>query len=83
MHQKMGRIKAWRTTQNCSPFADEIFLNENCYFVSYQPLKYACIAEKSALVPVMAWRRTGDKTWSEPMMTYFADIYIRPSASMN
>ena len=31
---------------------------------------------KSALVQVMAWRRTGDKPLSEPMLTHFIDTYM-------
>ena len=30
---------------------------------------------------MMAWRRTGDKPLSEPMMTHFNDAYMRHSAS--
>ena len=29
----------------------------------------------SALIEVMAWRRTGDKPLSEPMLTQFIDAY--------
>ena len=36
-----------------------------------------------ALFQIMAWRRTGDKPLSEPMMTQFNDAYMRHSASMN
>ena len=35
-----------------------------------------------ALVQIMAWRRTGDKPLSEPMMTQFNDAYMRHSAPM-
>ena len=31
---------------------------------------------KSLLVQVMAWRRTGDKPLPEPMMTQLIDAYI-------
>ena len=37
----------------------------------------------SALVQIMAWRRTGDKQLSEAMMTQFNDTYMRHSASMS
>ena len=30
----------------------------------------------------MAWRRTGDKQLTEPVMAYFADADMRHSASM-
>ena len=36
----------------------------------------------AALVQIMAWRRTGDKPLSEPMMTEFGDAYMRLAASM-
>ena len=36
-----------------------------------------------ALVQIMAWRQTGDKPLSEPMMTQFNDTYMRHSASMS
>ena len=35
------------------------------------------IDNKSALVRVMAWRRTGDKPLPEPMLTQFTDAYMR------
>ena len=35
------------------------------------------IDNKSALVKVMAWRRTGDKPLPEAMMTQFNDAYMR------
>ena len=49
-----------------------IFLNENVSILIQISLKFVpeCpIDNKSALVQVMAWRRTGDKPLSEPMMT--------------
>ena len=33
------------------------------------------------LVQMMAWRRTGDKPSTEPMMAYFTDAYIGHSAT--
>ena len=35
------------------------------------------IDNKSALVQVIAWRRTGDKPLLEPMLTAFTDAYMR------
>ena len=35
------------------------------------------IDNKSALVQVMAWCRTGDKPLPEPMLTKFTDAYMR------
>ena len=36
-----------------------------------------------ALVQIMAWRRTGNKPLSEPMVTQSNDAYMRHSASMS
>ena len=57
-----------------------IFLNENGRIPIQNSLKYVLrgpIDNKSLLVQVMAWRRTGDKTLSGPMMTQFIDAYMR------
>ena len=35
------------------------------------------------LVQIMAWRRPGDKSLSEAMMTQFNDAYMRLSVSMS
>ena len=35
------------------------------------------IDNKSALVQVMAWRRTGAKPLPEPMLAQFTDAYLR------
>ena len=56
-------------------FADDIFtcifVNENCCILIKLPLKYARkgpIDNYPELVQIMAWRRSGDKPLSEPMM---------------
>ena len=41
-------------------------------FILKGPIDY-----KSALVQVMAWRRTGEKPLPESMLTQFTDAYIR------
>ena len=56
-----------------------IFLNENDTILIQISLKYvpmSPIDNKSALVQVMAWRRTGDKPLPEPMMTQITDAYM-------
>ena len=35
------------------------------------------ISRIPALVQIMAWRRSGDKQLSEPMLAQFADVYLR------
>ena len=37
---------------------------------------------KTALVQVMAWRRTGDKPLPEPMPAQFTDAYMRHKGGM-
>ena len=57
-----------------------IFLNENDRIQIQISLKFVprgSIDSKSALVQVMAWRRTGDKPFPEPMLTQFTDVYMR------
>ena len=53
-----------------------IFLNESVRISIKISLKFVPkgpIDNKSALVQVMAWRRTGDKPLSEPMLTQFTE----------
>ena len=65
-------------------FADDIFkfifLNENDRLAIQISLKFvptSPIDNTPALVQVMAWRQTGDKPLSEPMLTRFTDAYKR------
>ena len=56
-----------------------IFLNGNDRILMQISLKFvprSPIENKKALVQVMAWRPTGDKTLSEPMLTRFSDAYM-------
>ena len=57
-----------------------IFLNENVSISIQISLKFVPkgpIENKSALVQVMAWRRTGNKSLPEAMMTQFSDECMR------
>ena len=79
-----------RPRQNRRHFTDDVFkcnfLNENGWISIKSPLKFVPqgpIYNIPALVQIMAWRRTGDKPLSEPMMTHFNDAYMRHSASMS
>ena len=69
--------------------ADDIFkcnfVNENVVIsikISLNFIHKGAINNKSSLVHVMAWHRTGDKPLSELMIAQFTDAYMRPSASM-
>ena len=56
-----------------------IFFNENARISIQISLKFVPngpIDNKSALVQVMAWHRTGDRSLPEPMLTQFIDAYM-------
>ena len=83
-------INSLRPRQNRRHFADDIlkcnFLNENVWIPIQNSLKFVPKGPFNnipALVQLMAWRRTGDKPLSEPMMTKFNDAYMCHSASMS
>ena len=64
--------------------ADDIFkcivLNENDKIpikISLKLVLKSPIDNKPASVQVMAWRRTGNKSLTEPMLTKFTDAYMR------
>ena len=68
-------INTLRPGQNGRHFADDIFkcifLNENVWIPIKISLKFVLkgpINNIQALVQIMAWRRSGDKPLSEPMM---------------
>ena len=69
------RVNTLRPRQNGSRFADDtfkhIFLNENVRISIKISLKFVPkgpINNNPSLVQIMAWRRSGDKPLSEPMM---------------
>ena len=58
-----------------------IFVNEKFFIFIWISLKFVPQGgptyKKSALVQVMAWRRTGVKPLPEPMLTQFTDAYMQ------
>ena len=83
-------FKALRPEQNGRCCADVIFkcifMNEIFVYwiqVSLEFLPWHPIDNKSALVQVMAWHRTGDKPLPDPMMTDFTDAYEHHWASVS
>ena len=71
----MYPVDTLRLRQNGHPFADNtfkhIFLDENVRVLIRISLKFVLkgpIDNIPALVQIMAWRRSGDKLLSEPMM---------------
>ena len=75
---KQTRFNTLRPRQNGRRFADDtfkrIFLYENVRILIYISLKFVPkhakgpIINNPALIQIMAWRRSGDKPLSEPMM---------------
>ena len=70
--------------QNGHHFTDDIFkcifMNEKFHILIQISLKFVLnipIDSKSAMVQVMAWRRTGDKPLTEPMVAEFTDAYMQ------
>ena len=56
-----------------------IFFNENGRILIQISLKFfpRSQVDKSALVQVMAWCQTGNKTLPEPVLAQFTDKYMR------
>ena len=82
--QSSTLINPFTPRQNGRHFADDIFkcmlMNEKFCILIQISLKFVPkrpIDNKSALVQVMAWRRTGDKPLPEPMLAQFTDAYMR------
>ena len=72
------------SVQNGRHFADDIFkcifMNEKFCILIQISLKFVHkgrIDNKTSLVQVMAWRRTGDKPLPEPMLIQSTDAYMR------
>ena len=79
-----------RPRQNKRHFADDVFkcnfLNEKDWIpikISLKLVPKGPINNIPAFVQIMAWRRTGDRPLSEPMMTQFNNAYMHHSASMS
>ena len=75
MQHPCHRVNTLRPRQNGRHFADDIykwiFLNENVWIPIKISLKFVPrgpINNIPALVQIMAWRRSGDKPLSEPIM---------------
>ena len=82
-------VKRSSPGQNGRHFAADIskciFMNEMfCIWIriSMKFVPKRPIDNKSALVQVMAWRRTGDKPLPEPMLTQFTDTYMQHKGEM-
>ena len=79
-----------RQRQNGLCFTNSILkcisLNEKFWIfikISLKVVPMDPINNKSALIQIMAWRRSGDKPQCEPMMIYFTDAYMCDWASMS
>ena len=80
----LSTFNTFRPRRNGCHFADNIFkyisMNEKFCILIQIPLKFVpkgLIDNKSALVQVMAWRRTGDKPLPESKLAQFTDKYMQ------
>ena len=83
-------FNTFRPRQNGRHFADDIFkcifLNEDARISLKISLKFVPkvrINNIPALVQIMAWRRPGDKSLTEPMIVSLLTQYMRGSASIS
>ena len=83
-------INTLRPRQNGLHFPDDIFkcnfLDAKIYILIRISLKFVPndpISNIPTQVQIMAWRRSGDKPLSEPMMAWITDTYMRHSATMS
>ena len=79
------RVNMLRSIQSVHHFPGDVFksffLNETfCIAIQFDSLKFVAKGlndNKWSLIQIMAFRRTGDKPLSEPMLTQFTDAYLR------
>ena len=88
-HDPITHLNTLRPRQNGRHFPDDIFkcivLNENVWISIKISLKFVPeghIENIPSLIQIMAWRRQGDKSWSEPIMVRLL-THMRHSASMS
>ena len=64
-----------------------IFVNETIFSLIKNSLKFVPKGpidnNNPASIQIMAWRRIGDKTLSEPMLTWFIDAYMQHQGLMS
>ena len=74
-HLPLDKIAAisQMTVSNAIPWKAYSILIE----ISLTFVLYGSIDNKPVLVKIMAWRRTGNRPLSEPMLTQFIDAYMR------
>ena len=68
------------TANFLTTISNAFFLNGNVWISIKISLKFIPEGPTntiSALAHIMAWRPTGEKPLSEPVMAYFADAYMR------
>ena len=79
----VGQLNSSSRGQNGRHLADDIFkrifMNERVELFTKISLKFpkSQIDSSPALVQIMIWRRIGDETFSEPMLTRFTAAHMR------
>ena len=79
-----GKVAWWHCDITCRIYLTYLPLNKMAVIshafsiqISLKFVPKCPIHKKSALVQVMAWRRTGDKPLPEPMLTQFTGAYMQ------
>ena len=87
--EKYTKLTHWGLQKNGCHYAEDIFkcfyLTENYHNLIQISLKHipkGPVVNKSSLIWVMAWHRTGNKPLFEPMMSQLTDAYMRHPALM-
>ena len=87
---KPAPVNTLRPRQNDRHFADDILIcifgNEKFFVLIKISLKFVPkgpVNNIPVLIQRMAWRRLGNKPFSEPMVVSFLCIYIRYTVSMS
>ena len=89
-NKMLCRLSHWGRDKMATIFADDIFKwifsNENVWIAVTISLKFVPegpINNIPALVQIMAWRWTGDKPLSEPILVCCTDAYMRHLPSLS
>ena len=73
-HLPLDKMAAISQTTFLNAFS---WMNSFVFWISLKFVPKGPIDNTTALVQVMAWRRTGDKPLPEPMMTQFTHVYMQ------
>ena len=74
-HDRLSKPSTWVLTYSIGIFT---YQNHYSFIKISQKLPMDLTETKPSLVQVMAWRRAGDKPWTESMLAQFTAAYMHP-----